>query len=248
MHVHGVDFSGARDGGSGGIRVAHRWLGDATPVTSIGRMHRGALREAILDSRSDGEPHLWLLDAPFAVAIPTLEDCGVEVSWQAMTRWFAERGNPRDWRRAVRARTRKEVRRLTDRISRTPLAPMNLRVFKQTWTAVTEILVPLAEAGVRVEPLAGSPSSVVVCEGCPASVLARMGAPVRGYKGGGEPPREKRAEILKLLARRGVRVSSSVAEECVQDEKGDALDAVVLCALPWQGPVPAIAAVEGWVY
>ena len=75
-----------------------------------------------------------------------------------------------------------------------------------------------------------------------------MGGPLRGYKGGGEPPREKRAEILKLLSRHGVRVDASVAGECVEDEKGDALDSVILLSRPWQGPVPALASVEGWVY
>ena len=248
MYVHGVDFSGARDGGGGGIRVTHRRLGDRSPVDGVARMHRANLRQAILDSRLDGESHLWRIDAPFGVAVPTLESCGVDCSGEAMAAWFTERGNPRDWRRAVRARTRKEIRRLTDRIARTPMAPMNLRVFKQTWTVVTEILVPLVDEGLRIEPFGGSSSTVVICESCPASVLASIGGPVRGYKGSGDPPREKRADILKLLSRHGVRVDSSVADECLEDEKGDAIDAVILLTSPWQGPVPEIARNEGWVY
>jgi hypothetical protein len=125
---------------------------------------------------------------------------------------------------------------------------MNLRVFKQTWTVVAEILGPLSREGIRIEPLAGPPSRVVVAEGCPASVLARIGGPLRGYKGTGTPPRQKRAEIIELLSRNGVYVTSQIARECIEDENGDVLDSVILCSRFWQGPVPEIAHHEGWVY
>ena len=248
MRLHGVDFSGASDGGSGGIRVAERELGNPHPISAVRRMHRAGLRQAILDSREDGEQHFWLIDAPFGVARETLEACGIGASWRETADWFTRSGNPREWRRAVRAHTRKEVRRTADRVARTPMAPMNLRVFKQTWTAVTELLLPLSESGVRVEPLVGPRSSVVVSEGCPASVLSRMGGLTRGYKGKGDPPRERRLEILRLLARRGVKVNEAVAEVCLADEQGDSLDAVILCSSPWQGPVPGESVIEGWVY
>ena len=248
MNLHGVDFSGAKNGGIGGIRVAHRRVGDRSPIDSIARVHRNELKRMILDSRNDGESHLWLIDAPFGVAIPTLEACGVEPRWDAMEKWLTEAGDPRQWRRGIRAHTRKEVRREADRFARTPMAPMNLRVFKQTWSVVAEILGPLSREGIRIEPLAGPSSRVVVAEGCPASVLARIGGPLRGYKGKGTPPRQKRAEIIELLSRNGVRVTDRVRRECVEDDNGDALDSVILCAKYWQGPVPNIAYQEGWVY
>ena len=90
----------------------------------------------------------------------------------AVARWMQEQGSPRMWRTAVRGLTRREPRRACDAAMSTPMSPLNLRVFKQTWTFICEVLLPLAEEGVRIEPcVAGTSNAVVICEGCPASVL-----------------------------------------------------------------------------
>lgn len=244
---HGVDFSGA-DGGGSGIRLATR-VGDE-PVHRIDRLDRRGLRDRILDSTRDGERHLWLIDAPFGLPLRTLEACGIDRDWRASVDWLASFGSPRDWRRAVRARDRKEPKRTADRIAATPLASMNLRVFKQTWTAMVEILGPLVEAGVRVDPLDGPiDARVVVGEGCPASVLKRRGDSARGYKGPGDPPRDRREEIIhRGIAAWGLNATDVVLDRCHQDEGGDDLDALLLTLDPWHGPPPAEAWVEGWVW
>lgn len=246
---HGVDFSGAASGGSG-IRIATRFPGE--PLTDLRRLDRPGLRRMILDglAENDGRHHRWLIDAPFGIPLPTLEACGVDLNWEASVAWMASFRDPRDWRRAVRKVSRKEPRRVADRAASTPLASMNLRVFKQTWTAMVELLEPLLRAGVRIEPMAGPfGSSVVVAEGCPASVLKRGRDSARGYKGTGEPPRRRRMEIVaKMRADWGLALDSDVAARCVADEGGDDLDAVLLTLDPWQGPPPAEGLVEGWVW
>lgn len=246
---HGVDFSGAASGGSG-IRVATRLPGE--PLTDLRRLNRAGLRHLILEGlkESGGRNHRWLIDAPMGIPLPTLEACGVEPDWEASVAWLASFRDPRDWRRAVRKISRKEPRRVADRAAGTPLASMNLRVFKQTWTAMVELLQPLLEAGVRVEPMAGPfGSSVVVAEGCPASVLKRAGDSARGYKGKGDPPRQRRAEIVaRMRSDWGLTLDREIANRCITDEGGDDLDAVLLTLDPWQGPPPAIARIEGWVW
>jgi hypothetical protein len=60
-----------------------------------------------------------------------------------------------------------------------------------------------------------------------------------------------RREIVARLAEewRGVAtISRSVADAAIEDEEGDLLDAMLLVADPWQGPVPACGCVEAWVY
>jgi len=244
---HGVDFSGA-DGGGSGIRLATRVPGE--PVRRIDRLDRRGLLERILASREDGDRHLWLIDAPFGIPVRTLERCGVDLDWSASVAWLASFGSPRDWRRGVRAVDRKEPKREADVVAATPLASMNLRVCKQTWTAMVELLGPLVEAGVRVDPMAGPlDARVVVVEGCPATVLKRRGDSAKGYKGTGQPPRDRRETIIRQgIESWGLDATESVFDRCHDDEGGDDLDALLLTLDPWQGPPPAVAMVEGWVW
>ena len=247
--LHGVDFSGASSGGSG-IRLATRRPGE--PVREIQRLDRAGLRREILKGL-DGdslESHFWLIDAPFGIPIATLEACGIELDWRASVDWLASFPNPREWRRAVRATIRKEPKRWSDRASATPLASMNLRVFKQTWTVMVEILAPLLAEGVRVEPMAGPlGSKVVVAEGCPASVLKRGGDSARGYKGSSESNRERRESIHDwATVECGLQTADSVRRSCIADAGGDDLDAVLLTTDALQGPPPAEALMEGWVW
>ena len=148
--IHGVDFSGADAGGEAGIRIASRPCVAESVVDRIERLDRTGLKRRILASLDDGHDHLWLIDAPFGLPLPTLEACGIPDDWSKTVEWMAGFRTPRDWRRGVRGVTRKEPRRLADRAAATPLASMNLRIFKQTWTAMVELLRPLADAGEEV--------------------------------------------------------------------------------------------------
>lgn len=248
--IHGVDFSGGDSGGEAGIRIATRRLGSEGRVERIERLDRNTLRRRIRAGLDGRDRHLWLIDAPFGIPLPTLDACDVERRWDAVVQWMSGFESPREWRRGVRSMTRKEPRRLTDRNSWTPLASMNLRIFKQTWTAMVELLAPLAAAGVRVEPLAGPPDSrVVVAEGCPASLLKRGGDSARGYKGRSETNLDRRSEILATARSRwGLRVADDAAGLAVAGHGGDDLDAVLLTLDPLVTVVPAEASIEGWVY
>ena len=248
--MHGVDFSGSDAGGEAGIRVATRQAGSEGVVDRIERIDRAGLRRRIIAGLETGDQHRWLIDAPFGIPLATLEACGIEATWEATVRWMASFDSPRDWRRGVRSMTRKEPRRVADRNSWTPLASMNLRIFKQTWTAMVELLVPLAAAGVRVEPLAGPVgSNVVVAEGCPASLLKRAGDSARGYKGRTEGNRQRRNEILSIARSDwGLRVAEEAASQALAGQGGDDLDAVLLTLDPLVTVIPAEATVEGWVY
>ncbi|MFO0826672.1 MAG: hypothetical protein U0572_00860 [Phycisphaerales bacterium] len=251
MLLHGVDFSGAESGGSAKIRIVERNLRTPKePVVSRGRADRGTLVRMIRESVRDERDHVWRIDAPFALPIESLDEIGVPHEWLAMAQWLRDFGSPRGWRHDMREVSRREPRRFCDRAEHTPMAPMNLRVFKQTWTLICEVLLPLAEDGVRIEPVAntGEPSKVVVCEGCPSSVLQRHGWPTRGYKGKGEPPKGVRAEIAAKLKSLGVIVSDALAKEAVADEEGDLLDAILLVTPPTLTVVPPEALVEAWVY
>lgn len=249
MFLHGVDFSGADAGGAAKIRMVSRDLSSPRePLRQQGRFDRRGLVRRIVQLASDGGRHLVRVDAPFGLPLETLRRAEVQPSWSAMAAWLADFGSPRRWRSELRKADRKEPRRACDQIFHTPMAPMNLRVFKQTWTLVCEVLLPLVEAGVSIEPVAPAASAVTVCEGCPASVLRLLGWPDHGYKGAGEPPRQVRAELLRRLQRTGVTVPREMAEAAESDAEGDLLDAMLLTLDPMQWVPPAEASVEAWIW
>ncbi|MCA9286326.1 MAG: DUF429 domain-containing protein [Phycisphaerales bacterium] len=244
--LHGVDFSGGERAG-GKIWIATRAPG--RPVTNERGFDHRSLAERIAASGGDGHRHLWRIDAPFALASETLASHAVPQRWEDASAWLASFATPREWRQACRAVSRREPRRRADRAARTPMAPSNLRVFKQTWTAIVRVLAPLAARGVRIEPLAGpADARVVVAEGCPASVLHLRGWPTRGYKGQGDPPRRVRERIVDHLREEGLDLPPRIAAAAIDDPEGDALDALLLVTDPVQTVIPVEALVEGWVY
>ena len=128
------------------------------------------------------------------------------------------------------------------------MAPMNLRVFKQTWTVVRDLLVPLADQGVCIAPLHRTDSSVVVTEGCPASVLHARDESPRGYKGDSANHRQRREELCDRAKGWGIRISQADREAAVADTQGDVLDALLLLADRNMHVPPPEAVLEGWIW
>ncbi len=260
--VHGVDFSGADSSGAAKIRIAERELSARSAVYVRGRIDRNGLRNAILESSVDGRSHMWRIDAPcglpmecFATERPAGMDTG-PLTWHTVAQWVAGFDSAREWRGAMRELSRREPRRHCDRVLRAPLAPMNLRIFKQTFTVIKEILLPLSAQGIAIDPVSmptdGTTPSVRVCEGCPASVLHHFGWPSKGYKGVGEPPRVLREELVRLLRQAGLEIPSPIAVEAIHDVEGDLLDALILTTAPMGVAIPSdlvgAAAIEAWIY
>ena len=249
MILHGVDFSGADAGGAAKIRMVSRDL-DAprAPVQLQGRFDRRTLVRRIAELATDGRRHLVRIDAPMGLPLETLRTFDVPPAWDAMAAWLEAFGSPRRWRSESRQLDRREPKRACDEAFRTPMAPMNLRVFKQTFTLIVEVLRPLASAGVRIEPVHAAASTVTVCEGCPASVLRLKGWPDHGYKGQGDPPRRVRAELLQRLQKRErLELPREMMAAAEADEEGDLLDAILLVTDPIQWVPPVEARVEGWI-
>lgn len=248
--LHGVDFSGADSGGAAKIRVVHRDLGaPRAAVVAGGQFDRTALVRAVDASTRDGRAHLWRVDAPMGMALATIRELGLAEEWRTVAAWMSECGGARPWRSRVRDTTRREPRRVCEQAMATPMASMNLRIFKQTWTFVCEVLLPLAESGVTIAPVLPRPGApVTVCEGCPASVLAAKGWAKRGYKGDGAGPATVRADLVRALRHEGMNIPQPLAEAAIADREGDQLDALILVSEPFQTVVPREAMVEGWVY
>ena len=244
--IHGVDFSGARSGGGDKIVVATK-----TPASEVSierGVSRAQLLQKIIASSEQDAPSLWRIDAPFSLPVSVFEMHGIALDWLALAQWMDGFESPREWRRVLRAVDRKEKKRTCDREARTPMAPMNLRVFKQTWTAVCEVLLPLAQAGVHLAPIHVTGSSAIVSEGCPASVLRRFGESPRGYKGATDLNEERRVFLCELLEVWGVPLDERLRTSAINDADGDVIDALLLLTNPTAHVPPEEASIEAWVW
>jgi hypothetical protein len=267
---HGVDFSGGKRAHRK-IRVADQCPGE--PIALRSSLSHSRLVEAIARSAEDGRRHRWLIDSTFGLPLEMLEVQGVETDWVASLRWMASFSDARQWRRASRRKSRKELKRRTDRLAAVPFAPVNLRMFRQTWHCMVSVLLPLFERpGVAVLPFAAasavsSPGEsstgwehapVWIGEGCPASFLRRAGWPYRGYKGPSGKNLDLRRDLLARLAETlETGVPPDIESQALEDTDGDALDSLLLLpsarrfsecdhrALVAREPR---AGVEGWVY
>jgi hypothetical protein len=258
--VLGVDFSGATDAGRatwiarGVARPKGLEVHDVLPAAELpggGRSRDAslaALRELIV-----GSDAVCGLDFPFAVA-RSLMRTG---DWVVFADGFAARyPSVEAFRDDCRASARgRELRRATDREAKTPFSPSNLRVFKQTYYGIRDLLAPLVRAGqARVLPMqAPDARRPLLLEVCPASTLKSLGL-YRPYKDPASP--KTRAALLDALVAGGVlRPCPPAAQErIVGDGRGDALDAVlaaVACARALDRPAFSFTRdhlVEGYVF
>jgi hypothetical protein len=247
--LHGIDFSGG-DRPEGKVWVATR---DGRSIELRRGFDHRSIVELILASAADGRGHFWRIDAPFGLPLETLDGFGIGRTWSAMADWLGSFSSAREWRSACRERSRREPRRGTDLSARTPMSPLNLRVFKQSWSVITRVLKPLADAGIRIAPIVGpADGRVVVAEGCPASALHRRGWPARGYKGGGDgsddPPLRRRRELVERMRGEGLALPTPMIDRVIADRDGDGLDALLLLLDPTQDIPPQEAECEAWVY
>lgn len=235
----GIDFSGAQDAG--------RKIWIAEGVESQGRVQIRSLLAAkhLPGSGIALEPALAALqkyllalppgstvglDFPFGVAESHMEG---QQSWQSYVQKFA---TLYDSPEAFRARCREldaghETKRLCDVLARTPFAPHNLWLFKQTYYGIRAVVAPLLASGKACFPPMTTldDTKIALLETCPASFLKAEGL-ARPYKGRSAERRRARAALLTALAAYPLRIPKELRAQAIADSEGDALDAL-LCAL-----------------
>jgi hypothetical protein len=237
MHIqtiHGVDFSGAADAGR---RI---WIADGTLAGAVltiaacrpaealpggGHARTEALAGlcAYITRHNRG---LFGLDFPFSLPAEQID----APDWLAFARQFADRYPDADSLRRAHGGQGRELRRRTDRAMKTPFAAANLRMYRQTYYGIRDLLTPLALAeSARILPMQahsdGLPSLIEVC---PAVVLRRLGLRLPHYKARGEHGLHQRAHILHTISRLGVTLADgSLSERLLHNSGGDALDSVL---------------------
>lgn len=260
----GIDFSGARDAGrkiwlAALDHEAWRSLPRVTSVTRASDLPGGGVRrdDALRALRAfimaQGSA-VFGCDFPFSLAAP----CIAQATWLDFTRAFADTYESPHALMLAGKQSGRELRRLTDRQTATPLAPTNLRLVGQTYHAIRDLLGPLAQSGhIQVLPQmpAAASSTPILIEVCPASFLKTNHQYVP-YKGRGAHLADARARLLDWLVASGVAIPDEIQAVAVPDTEGDALDSILAAVCAWlanlNSPLPEADAaqmrLEGKVY
>ena len=254
--IIGIDFSGAARAGEK-IWVAHAQFDSEKLVIhelqSAANLPDGAPeRDAALNALTT-----WLLsfeapicgfDFPFSLQSDELD----RPNWRDWVLSLAQRfGNADDFRAAYAG-----AKRETDTNARTPFAPLNLRLYRQTYYGIAHVLAPLLRAGALALPFdSPQPGAPWLLEICPASLLKKHKL-YFSYKGKSAAQRENRERILnECQSKFALGVAAPLAQIAFEDGEGDALDAILsaLCVVraleknDW-APRSEIESREGRVY
>ena len=234
--VLGVDFSGARDAGNK-IWIAEAVVtGNGIEIESCrrardlpgGAVDRESALRALVDYLAGKTDALAGLDFPFSLPVTMIS----ESSWEEFVSAFARRYQTPEYFRddCAERGDGHELKRRTDVEARVPFSAYNLRLYRQTYWGIRDVLRPLiADDAVRVIPMQTPRASApVIAEICPASILKREGL-YSSYKGRGPRFRAARESIVDQLIERQTlrRPGEPILVKILEDTGGDALDAVI---------------------
>ncbi len=176
-------------------------------------------------------------DAVFGCDFPfSLPDFLMQgLNWSRFAEGFARQFSmPEDFREHCRKLANgTERRRVCDREARVPFAAYNLRIYRQTFYGVRDVLaaaiVRRAAAIVPMQEYAADKAWII--EACPASTLKSLGV-YRPYKGTTMAHRAQRGRILDRLHQSGLTtaVDGKLRVTLLADQGGDALDSVIAAA------------------
>jgi hypothetical protein len=268
--IYGIDFSGAVDAGrkiwislamikGGVLEIRNCFQGFSLPDSGK-KLHDclPALVEFITNHRNS----LFGFDFPFGIPQAIFKKFGFE-NWAGFIAVFPKQFNcPHEFQsKCKEVFGKREAKRTTDRESHTPFSPYNLRLFRQTYFGIKDILYPLLTNGrACVMPMQEIINDrPLILEICPRSTLIRENIAGRKYKGKTQEHRGNRRHILKNLKDKNVIIPNDDHSRLIIDDPGgDAIDSVLAAYTVWKAllnptfPFPTgwkkEYALEGYVY
>lgn len=263
--IYGIDFSGAADAGKKIWITSGEVAKDTLHITDCYRAkdlpgsgdERGrcmtALRSLIAKERGSA----FGIDFPFGLP----RDLVKEDRWEDFILSFPQRYSSAEKFRKTSFTTagKSEWKRFTDRKCRTPFSPYNLRLYRQTYFGICEVLAPLVRDRLAcVLPMQKAlPGKPWLLEVCPASTLKQAHLYVP-YKGRTLSHYSVRARILAWVENACAMPLPGIVQKAIlNDYYGDALDSVIAAfatfrTFRYRSVVPAgvndTYMLEGYVY
>jgi hypothetical protein len=234
--IYGIDFSGAADAGKKiwitkgvvegeALRIEACYQGADLPGSGVERDRCLAALQAFIAKETGSA---FGLDFPFGLPRELVKTD----TWEDFVLSFPEQyPRPEAFRETCRADTGgSELKRLTDRESHTPFSPYNIRLYRQTYYGLRDVIAPLVrDKSACVLPMqTPAPDKPWVVEICPASTLKREYL-YWPYKGKSREHREGRERILESIEQTTplLTVPETLRPVVLDDPGGDALDSVV---------------------
>ncbi len=243
--VYGVDFSGAKDAGK------KIWIASGIIEEGILQIEACCRAEKLVGSGRNrdlclaalrvlisGEKNcIFGLDFPFGLPRKLIK----EKNWEASVLRFPwHYQSPDDFRaKCSEAAPDRELKRITDKESKTPFSPYNLRVYRQTYYGIRDVLQPLLRDHLAcfIHMQKAQPDKPWILEVCPASTLKRLLKLKKlcSYKGSTDMHYAVRARILEALEKTNlISLSVEIRAEVLEDDGGDALDSVIAAYAAFQ--------------
>ena len=236
--IYGIDFSGAEKDAGRLIWICRLSLiGGAPLVESCVRAEElpgsGARRSLCLPAlcrfiAEHNSRAIFGLDFPFSLPRPVLSEAG----WHPLVTSFAATFTDCDsFRMSCQQKANgRELKRRTDRETQTPFSAYNLRLYRQTYFGIRDVIGPLLQDGSAwFAPMEKRlPEKPCVVEICPASTLKRHGL-YRPYKGVLPERLAVRRDILGSIEETsGIRFKEpSLRNVMLSDTAGNALDSLI---------------------
>lgn len=233
--IIGIDFSGAKDAGR------NIWISIGTE--SSGTLQISSCEQAANFFKCGKDKYTvydelvdWIdslqnatigIDFPFSVPQVVVKVVFNENSWEGFVNsntW--SRMGPERFRKQCASFSNSELRD-TDAIHRADF-PHSIRVYKQTFYGIKDILQPLLQYDVSVAPMVKSSRNTTILETYPAATLARednLFATRYKNRSSTRPRRKHNAQELSRLNDLDLRGIST--SKIVDDRAGDAMDSIV---------------------
>jgi hypothetical protein len=237
--VIGIDFSGAERAGDAIWLAEGRIEGESVRIEACGPAadlvgsgpERARCLPALVDFIAAQRGAIIGCDFPFSLPAAMMDGAGWRVFALGLEGKFpCAEDFLRDCRRRGNGR---EIRRDCDRESRVPFAAYNLRIYRQTYHGIRDVLAPLLRrSDAVVLPMEKPrPDRPWVVETCPASTLKHASL-YPSYKGRSDAARAARRHIVDGLVRRGLLapLSTTLRRLAIGNHGGDALDSMIAAA------------------
>lgn len=232
--IFGVDFSGAK-AACNKIWISHGQvigerlgLVECYPLSEVSpaKLGRDHCLRILLSLICSSKSSIFGMDFPFGIPLPLMQG----LSWNEFIRHFPELYASEDEFRDINRRTsgNVELKRATDKDVKAPFCVYNLRLYRQTYFGIRDIIRPLVISdAASILPMQSLRADVPwIIEICPASALKKEGLYIP-YKGKGAKKQAVREHILDHLERKALDLPEDIRDKALQNADGDALDSII---------------------
>ena len=229
--IYGIDFSGSQHACSkiwiskGIINTSYLDMVDCYPLEEVAGKNPEDCYNALRDLITGANASIFGVDFPLSVPLLFMDKFG---DWTAFVKQFPERySTPEEFRKSFYSLAGGiELKRITESKLKAPFSPYNLRLFRQTYYGICNVIHPLMNLNAaRFLPMQKADVRLPwVIEICPACTLKKENM-YHSYKGIDKSGR--RSQILDHLINMGLNVPPDSGSRIIDNSPGDALDSVI---------------------